>query len=147
MSDEWLEISDEEIDVADIMREIRRRVAQREAGRTHNEVSDPKAVVEDLRAEMIGESVDSSPLGRHVSIRQNDCDIVPRHYVIDWRLPILGPVHAVVRRVINAEIRRYLSASLQKQSHFNRKALRALKALAEENVRLRRQVEDLQNKD
>jgi len=146
MSDDWLELPDGEIDVAEIMQKIRMRVAERE-GAVASDASDAAALAEALRAEMIGEPVDSSALGRHVSIRQNECDIVPRHYVIDWRIPILGPIHAVVRRVINAEIRRYLSPSLKKQSHFNRKVLRALKALAEENARLHQQIEDLQNEE
>ena len=146
MSDDWLELPDGEIDVAEIMQKIRMRVAERE-GAVASDASDAAALAEALRAEMIGEPVDSSALGRRVSIRQNECDIVPRHYVIDWRIPILGPIHAVVRRVINAEIRRYLSPSLKKQSHFNRKVLRALKALAEENARLHQQIEDLQNEE
>ena len=144
MSDDWLELPDEEIDVAEIMQKIRMRVAERE-GNVGSDASDAAALAEALRAEMIGDPVDSSALGKHVSIRQNECDIVPRHYVIDWRIPILGPIHAVVRRVINAEIRRYLSPSLKKQSHFNRKVLRALKALAEENARLRQKIDELQN--
>ena len=146
MSDDWLELPDGEIDVAEIMQKIRMRVADRE-GAAASDASDAAALAEALRVEMIGEPVDSSALGRHVSIRQNECDIVPRHYVIDWRIPILGPIHAVVRRIINAEIRRYLSPSLKKQSHFNRKVLRALKALAEENARLHQQIEELQNQE
>lgn len=145
-SDDLIEIRDPEIEVAEIMRKIRRRVAQRE-GVASSEEMEPAAVAESLRAEMIGEPMDRSALGKHVSIRQSDCDIVPRHYVIDWRIPILGPIHAVVRRVINAEIRRYLMRSLKKQSHFNRKVLRALRSLAKENAQLRQQVEELQNQE
>jgi hypothetical protein len=146
MSEDWLEIPDGEIDVAEVMQKIRMRVAQREDS-VASETAGPEAVAESLRAEMIGEPVDSSALGKHVSIRQSDCDIVPRHYIIDWRIPILGPIHAVVRRVINAEIRRYLMRSLKKQSHFNRKVLRALRSLAKENAQLRKQVEKLQNQE
>jgi hypothetical protein len=146
MSEDWLEVSDGEIDVAEVMQKIRMRVAQREDS-VASETADPEAVAESLRAEMIGEPMDRSALGKHVSIRQSDCDIVPRHYIIDWRIPILGPIHAVVRRVINAEIRRYLMRSLKKQSHFNRKVLRALRSLAKENAQLRQQVEELQNQE
>jgi hypothetical protein len=145
MSDDWLEIPDGEIDVAEVMQKIRIRVAQREDPAI-SEVADPESMAKALRAEMIGEPVDNSALGKHVSIRQNDCDIVPRRYIIDWRIPILGPIHAVVRRIINAEIRRYLSASLKKQSNFNRKILRALKSLAEENVQLREELSQFRDK-
>ncbi len=146
MSDEWLEIADGEIDVAEIMRKIRARVARREGAETSEGVG-PTTVAAELWCDMIGEPMDGSALGKHVAIRQSDCDIVPRHYVIDWRIPILGPIHAVVRRVINAEINRYLSRSLQKQSHYNRKILRALRALAEENARLSRQIEELRDEE
>lgn len=146
MSDDWLEIPDGEIDVTEIMEKIRRRVASRE-GAIASEAEDPAALAEQLWADVIGEPADHSALGNHVAIHPNDCDIVPRHYVIDWRIPILGPIHAVVRRVINAEISRYLSRSLQKQSHYNRKALRALRALAEENARLSREIEELRVKE
>lgn len=146
MSDDWLEIPDGEIDVAEIMQKIRRRVARREDAKA-SESEDPTALAEQLWAEMIGEPVDNSALGKQVAIHQNDCDIVPRNYAIDWRIPILGPIHALVRRVINAEISRYLSRSLQKQSHYNRRVLRALRALAEENARLSREIEELRDKE
>jgi hypothetical protein len=145
MSDDWLEIPDQDIDVTNIMHRIRIRVAQRQ-DIVNPTSGDPKSVVEDLWEEMIGEQTDTSALGKYVILLQNDCDIVPRHYVIDWRIPILGPIHAVVRRVINAEIRRYLLPSLKKQSHFNRKVLRALRSLAEENARLREELSQFRDK-
>jgi hypothetical protein len=65
-----------------------------------------------------------------------DCDLVPARYEIDWRVPIIGPIHAAIRRLINAEIRRFLLPSLVKQSHLNRVVLRLLQELEQENVRL-----------
>jgi uncharacterized protein YaaN involved in tellurite resistance len=58
-------------------------------------------------------------------------------------MPILGPLHAVVRRLINAEIRRYLMPALEKQSSLNRQLLRLVAELVQENDRLRRRVDEL----
>ena len=72
-----------------------------------------------------------------------DCDIVPANYVIDWRVPILGPIHAAVRRVIHAELRRFLLPALEKQSHLNRAVLLALAELCQENARLSSDLEQV----
>jgi hypothetical protein len=142
MSDDWLEIADESIDVEEIMRRIRERIAQRSNGLSSDDV-DPAVVARDLWKEMIGDPMDDTLGGKLASIRPRDCDIVPRYYEIDWRIPILGPIHAIVRRIVNAEIRRYLTSSLEKQSSLNRKMLQVLKGLAEENVRLRQEIQEL----
>jgi hypothetical protein len=70
---------------------------------------------------------------------QDDCDLVPRNYTIDWRTPIMGPIHAAIRRIVNAEIRRYLLPALEKQSFLNRKVLQTLDELARENQALARE--------
>jgi len=136
---DWLEIPDESINAEEIERRIRERSAHADGTSPSGEIERPEDIAEDLWKEMIGGEGEG-----HISIRQRDCDIVPRHYVIDWRVPILGPVHAVVRRIINAEIRRYLFPSLEKQSSFNRKVMQALNDLARENMRLRREIEEFQ---
>ena len=142
MDDNWLAISDQDISVGEIMRRIRERAARHYDG-APSEGERPEQIAETLWNEMLGDVEGESVLSEWVSIRQSDCDIVPRQYVIDWRIPILGPIHAVVRRVINAEIRRYLMPSLNKQSRFNRKVLRAVRGLARENAHLRQQIEEL----
>jgi hypothetical protein len=143
LSDDWIEIADENISVEEIMRRIQKRVAQRGDVSTSDKEEMPEDVAQDLWREVIGDVGEESAYYRQVPIRQRDCDIVPRHYVIDWRIPILGPVHTVVRRVINAEIRRYLLPSLKKQSSFNRRVVQALKHLTQENARLRQEIEEL----
>ncbi len=143
MDDNWLEISDQNISVGEIMQRVRERAAGHYDGAPSGGER-PEQIAEALWNKMLGDAEGESVLSEWVSIRQSDCDIVPRHYVIDWRIPILGPIHAVVRRVINAEIRRYLMPSLNKQSRFNRKVLRAVRGLARENAHLRQQIEALQ---
>jgi hypothetical protein len=145
MSDDWLEISDENINVEEIMRQIRERIARRSGIPPSEEAERPEDVVEALWRERIGD-IEETVFSKRVPIRLHDCDVVPRYYVIDWRIPILGPVHAVVRRIINAEIRRYLLPSLEKQSSFNRKVMRALRDLVQENIHLRQEIGELRER-
>lgn len=140
MGSDWFEIDDEHIDVNEMMQQIRERIAQREGSTT--DAADPAAVAAGLWKEMIGDPTDDSLSGRIAAIRPRDCDIVPRHYVIDWRMPILGPINAVVRRVINAEIRRYLAPSLEKQASLNRQLLQMIQDLAQENADLRQRMDE-----
>lgn len=143
MADDLIIIHDDQIDVADIMRQIRANIARREGQATGESEVDPVAASQELWESTVGDAAHFQQQIGNVPLTRQDCDIVPRHYVIDWRVPILGPIHAVVRRVINDEIRRYLFPSLEKQALFNRKLLRALKGLAEENARLRQEIEEL----
>lgn len=140
MAEDWLEIADENIDVETIMRQIRVRVAQQEAEANGE---NPEAVAKALWQKMIDEG-DEDDDGT-TRIRLQDTDIVPRSYVIDWRLPIIGPIHSVVRRVINAEIRRFLMPSLNKQANLNRQLVRMIKELRRENEQLRQKIEALTN--
>jgi len=144
MSDAWIEISDENINVEEIMQKIRERTARHADVLPSDDLDKPQVVAGALWAEMIEEPIESSVFLKGIQIRQRDCDIVPRYYVIDWRIPILGPIHAIVRRFINAEIRRYMLPALKKQSSFNRKVRRALKELDRENARLHQEIEILQ---
>lgn len=136
MSESWLEIGDTELDA----REIQRRVEERMAGR------DGGQVCPDMGADWARTGAgarDRDDLEGAVSRWLRDCDLVPARYQIDWRVPIIGPIHAAIRRVILAEIRRYLLPSLVKQSHLNRAVLRLLRQLDQENARLRQEVEEL----
>ncbi len=150
MSEDWLEIPQTEtaggdnaddfgqVDVVKIMQDIRQRLAER-----NNEGVDAAAVAQALRQEMLEDqgSVPGSEI--RFALRQRDCDIVPHHYVIDWRIPILGPLHALVRRVINAEIRRYLLPSMKQQSRINQQLRRVVRDLLQENVYLHQELEEL----
>ena len=147
MSEDWLEIPDQEIDVKEIMQRIRERVAERQGGATYHDAEALDAIADATREQTLGAQEGISIAGKRIPIWQNDCDIVPRHYVIDWRIPILGPIHALVRRVINDEIRRYLMRSLEKQAHLNRKMLQALQELAQENAYLRQEIIELSRKE
>jgi hypothetical protein len=146
MSENWLEIADEDIHVEEIMRRIRERIAAREGSLPPDEI-DPARVAADLWKEMIGDPTEETAGGKLASIRSRDCDIVPRHYEIDWRIPILGPIHALVRRIINAEIRRFLIPSLERQSSLNRRLLQVLRDLERENASLRAELDALRDNE
>ena len=137
MTDDLIIIHDDQIDVQDIMRQIRANIARRAGAAAE---VDPEAVSDELWSNTIGEAETRSAL-EQIPLTRHDCDIVPQNYVIDWRNPVLGPPHAVVRRVINAEVRRYLDASLAKQTRFNETVLRTLRQLAQENAALRREID------
>jgi len=139
-NDDWLEIRDPDVDAAEVAERVRERMAAREdLPQAEGSEKDPRALVDDLRRQMI----DRDTNGDGLPIDERDCDIVPRNYVIDWRVPILGPVHALVRRLINAEIRRYLMPALEKQSYLNRQMLRLLDDLLQENKRLVQEIDEL----
>lgn len=142
MDENWLEIPNEKIDVAEIKRQVQARLAKRRE--TSVAVAeDPAAIARELWLEIIGDPLEEMEQGKSILLTQRDCDIVPRHYVIDWQIPLLGPINALLRRLINAEIRRFLLPSLEKQSFFNRQMLQAMQVLTEENRRLRLELEHL----
>jgi|YNPNPStandDraft_1061719.scaffolds.fasta_scaffold26518_4 hypothetical protein len=141
MAENWLELPGENINVQEIMRQIRQRIAAREEGES-TEADEPESIAASLWEEVIGDRAGLAGL----PLSQRECDIVPRGYVIEWRVPVLGPIHALVRRIINAEIRRYLLPALEKQSTFNRKVRRMLIDLIRENALLRQEVRELRQK-
>jgi hypothetical protein len=141
MTDDLIVIHDDQIDVEEIMRQIRANIARRKG---QSEI-DPGAVSREVWESTIGDTIRFQQQIGGVPLTRHDCDIVPRDYVIDWRIPILGPIHSLVRRLINAEIHRYLDVSLSKQTRFNENVLRALHYLAQENHNLRQEIEELRS--
>jgi len=142
MKDDWLDIPDPGIDASEVSEAVRERMAARTTpSASSGTEEEPEAIVDRLRKRMIESNPDDA-----LPITEQDCDIVPRNYVIDWRIPILGPVHAWVRRVINTELRRYLALSLERQSYLNRQMLRVLHDLVLENRRLRERLEELEER-
>jgi O-antigen chain-terminating methyltransferase len=128
----WLEVEDDQVDA----QAIERRVAERLASRPAVEMGGSGGfLAQGLDGADPGQS--SPETARQVVARwQDECDIVPDNYAIDWRVPILGRVHAAIRRVIHAEVRRFVLPALVKQSHLNRAVLRVLDDLCRENERL-----------
>ena len=139
MNDAWLEIADENINVEEIMEQIRQRLAQQGKAPT---ATNPVEIADALRQEIIGD-MDNPLIANRIPIRPKDCDIAPRNYKIEWRIPIIGHIHAFVRRIIDNEIRMFLFPSLDKQIRYNRRALWVMRSLAEENIRLQEEIDAL----
>jgi hypothetical protein len=144
VSESWLEIGDPDLDAQEIERKIEARIAQRERG-------GPLVASDNVELALgrhVADSSDQATLSDEaacdrVSRWLEDCEVVPANYVIDWRVPIIGPIHAAIRRVIHAENRRSLFPALGKQSHLNRAVLEALVELCQENARLCRDLEQV----
>ncbi|RMF02569.1 MAG: hypothetical protein D6768_07970 [Chloroflexi bacterium] len=145
MSEQWFEITSPNITVQDIENKISRKLAAPNRPPALVNGQSPETIAASLWAEMIGPAPADAVESQVWPLHLRDCDVVPRSYVIDWQIPILGPLNALVRRIINAELRRYLLPALEKQSYLNRQLLRALADLREENNRLRQEIERLQN--
>jgi hypothetical protein len=133
----WLRIGDDEIKVEAVMEEIERRVAARRATSPAS-ANTPEDTARRLYHEMLKNNDDRWILS------SRDCEVLPRTYVIDWHIPILGPIHGLVRRVINAEIRRYLEAGLIRQTRFNREVLLEVQRLTQENRELQERIAALE---
>lgn len=134
----WFRVTDPDVDVEAVMDEIRRRVALRQAQEQAGAGEDPEQLAQRLYRQMIAERDSMEQL------TYQDCEILPQDYVIDWHIPILGPLHGMVRRIINAEIRRYLEAGLTRQARFNRQVLLELQQLKQENRALRERIRALE---
>jgi hypothetical protein len=142
MDDGWIEVGDEAVNGEELMRRIHERLSDRKGLRDSADAEDPRSIADELRREMAGEQPEIEG-ETSIPMQPRDCDIVPSGYEIDWRVPIVGRLHAGIRRIINDEIRRYLMPSLEKQSAFNRHMLQVLEDLARENARLRQEIEAL----
>ena len=140
-SQPWFSVADEQVDVEAVMDEIRRRVAVQQAREQATPGEDPEQLARQLFRQMIADRDSAGQL------TYQDCEVLPQDYVIDWHIPVLGPLHGIVRRIINAEIRRYLEAGLTRQARFNRQMLLELQQLKQENRALRERIDVLGKKD
>jgi hypothetical protein len=144
MSESWLEIKDPDLDAQEIERRIEARLARRGHDNSSTACDDTdlepggRVAQQPDRAQAA-----QAPACEAVARWLHEYDIVPSNYVIDWRVPMIGRIHAAVRRVIHAEMRRSVLPALVKQSHLNRAVLQALSVLCEENARLRQELAEL----
>jgi hypothetical protein len=140
---DWLEIKDQKIDQGELAARVQAHLGEPQQAAARQALAEAQALAVDLRQTMLGQTETTRNLGHDFLLQEKDCDIVPRNYRIDWRLPILGPINALFRRFINQEIRRFLGPSLERQSFLNRQLTQAVADLVEENQRLRREIDRL----
>lgn len=131
--------SGKNINIEQIQQEIQNRLDS--YSDTIDEIKTPEEIARTLRMQMIGEF--SPEMKQDNIIQLTDTDIVPRHYIIGWRIPIIGHINAIIRRVINAEIRRYLLPSLVKQSVVNQRLLEVVETLSKENKQLHQEIDKI----
>jgi len=143
-SADWLTISIDGADATDVLVQLQDKIFKH----TSSKQQDPSAVelVQQLRVQMLGDPSEISDSSVEMLIRQQDYDILPRDYKIDWRIPVLGPINSIVRRVINDEIRRFLFPPLKRQSSLNRQFVDAIQELQEENQLLHLELSKLNKK-
>ncbi len=143
MSGDWLEIPDGAIDTQAVVRRVLERVARHSRDVQCGRLDELVATVDAIWTEVIAEPTSAREEDSEVLVNLDDCDVVPRHYTIGWRAPIVGPIHAIVRRIIYAEVRRYLGPALERQSTMNRQLLQAVRSLTQQNARLREEIQSL----
>ena len=146
MSDGWLEIADDSIDAEAVVRRVRERLIEHGRGEQDSGGTDIVALVDGTWADMIGAPRVRRQEYAGLLIGPDDCDIVPRYYTIGWRTPIMGPIHALVRRIIYAEVRRFVGPALDQQSAVNRQLLEAVENLVHQNARLREEIQILRER-
>jgi len=88
MAENWLEIPGENINVQEIMRQIRQRIAARE-GVESTETDEPESIAASLWEEMIGDQVGLAGL----PLNQRECDIVPRIFITSIWLATPSRLH------------------------------------------------------
>lgn len=126
MPDSWLKSPDPAINAAALSNLVDQRLAQQSPPPL-----DGPSLAQEMWQAQFGQAVETGL----PSVK--DCDIVPRDYQIKWQNPLLGPLNAFLRRLINAEIRRYLLPALEQQSVLNRQFAETLATLQAENQTLR----------
>lgn len=141
---EWIHFGIDDQEASHALSQLKKRIAERED--FEQEAQPAVDVVQQLRIQMLGDPSEISDSDVEMLVRLRDYDILPRGYKIDWRIPVLGPIHSIVRRLINDEIVRFLFPSLKRQSSLNRQLVDAIQELAYENQQLRFEVTALQKK-
>ena len=144
MANTWLEIPNPELDQAQIAQQIQANLAEKAVA--PNMDSWPEDMADLLWQQLLGQDRTNKEASAQLGLQMQDCDIVPRTYTIGWQTPIIGPIYALIRRIINGEIRRFLGPSLEQQSALNRQLLRLIVDLQAENQQLKQEITHLNQK-
>ena len=139
MTNDWLEITNPDLNQAEIAQKIESRLQSR-AISIGEATAQPSEILDALWSQIIGRERIDAGTTNDPGVTLRDCDIVPRTYTIGWQNPLLGPIYAFIRRTINGEVRRFLAPSLEQQSALNRQLLRLIQDLKEDNNNLRQEI-------
>ena len=138
---DWLEVLDPTLNADDIMQQVHDRLQTRALRCQKTDAEDQSRALWEKHVGRAAAQLLSAPTLPETG------NITPANYLIRWRTPILGPIHGLIRRLINSEVRRYVDASLQKQSRINEQYRENILLLMQENQRLRAEIEALKQRE
>lgn len=127
-------------DVAAIMNEIRRRVAEKRRAGLYNEPPLPAAMAAAAPPADSGTALSPE---RHISAMRGAAHADLEGEPIRSHRPVTGPFIKAWKRFTRFWIRRYTDALFLRQSYFNSEATAAAEALLREVRELRREIEAL----
>jgi O-antigen chain-terminating methyltransferase len=116
------EIKDDEIDVEDIMRQIRENIKKRrESGAYDDKMEDiinkPLSALSDPHTENTDLDTDDN-LSHDLEYINSNCDTHAEYYISSHR-PIIGKFLVRGRQIVHGEVRRYVDLLVGKQTEFN----------------------------
>jgi SAM-dependent methyltransferase len=116
MSDNTIELRDDEINVEEIMHTIRENVRKRkESAQFHKQSVNEKDIEPEIQKGII---IENSPLCDIESLNSS-WDIRNNSYYISSHRPYLGKILIKGRQLVHSEVRRYVDPVIWKQSKFN----------------------------
>lgn len=111
------EIKDDDVNVLEIMKQIRENIRKRD----HKNVTNS---CHDLQSSTNGFSSNNSQIDNELDNLKMYCDINNDTYTIDSHRPVIGNGLVKGRRLVNDEVRRYVDPMIFKQSNFNNNVLK-----------------------
>ena len=132
--DDIFEIRDDEIDVEDIMRQIRENIKnRRESGAYDDEMEDiinkPLSTLGESHTGNIISDTDDDP-SHDLEYINSNWDAHAEYYISSHR-PIIGTFLVRGRQIIHGEVRRYVDLIVGKQTEFNTHIVRLMNKLTD----------------
>ena len=116
------EIKDDQINVEEIMEEIRENIRRRKEAGVYPPEPDSSVIPQTPAGS-------DSDLARDLAYLSGNWDIQNNSYFISSHRPIAGKVLVKGREIVHSEVRRYVDPVIWKQAEFNRAAGRALEEM------------------
>jgi len=116
------EIKDDEIDVEDIMRQIRENIKKRRESGAYDDkmeeiINKPLSALSDSHTENTDLDTDDN-LSYDLEYINSNCDTHAEYYISSHR-PIIGKFLVCGRQIVHGEVRRYVDLVVGKQTEFN----------------------------
>jgi O-antigen chain-terminating methyltransferase len=140
------EISNEEINVEEIMRKIRENIRKRKEEGTYPPEIDTKSkkLISDQKQEM---QVARKEIFDELLNLNINCDIQNNSYVISSHRPILGKALIKGRELVHGEVRRYVYPMILKQINFNQDATKVINDMAHRLLNVENEIGYFESKE